>query len=117
MFLPTTSREVAMRKMLVVAGAILLCCGIAFGAETARKGGKSMVKLETSLGVIKVELYPDKAPVSVKNFLAYAKEGHYDGLIFHRVIREFMVQGGGFTRRWWSADRSTRRSGTRRTTG
>ena len=57
-----------------------------------------MVKLETSLGVIKVELYPDKAPVSVKNFLAYVKEGHYDGLIFHRVIRDFMVQGGGFTK-------------------
>lgn len=57
-----------------------------------------MVILETSLGVIKVELYPDKAPVSVKNFLTYAKEGHYDGLIFHRVIRYFMVQGGGFTK-------------------
>jgi len=57
-----------------------------------------MVKLETSLGVITVELYPDKAPVSVKNFLAYVKEGHYDGLIFHRVIRDFMVQGGGFTK-------------------
>lgn len=57
-----------------------------------------MVILETSLGAIKVELYPDKAPVSVKNFLAYVKEGHYDGLIFHRVIRDFMVQGGGFTK-------------------
>ncbi|MBP2686138.1 MAG: peptidyl-prolyl cis-trans isomerase, cyclophilin type, partial [Deltaproteobacteria bacterium] len=57
-----------------------------------------MVTLETSLGVIKVELYPDKAPVSVQNFLAYVKEGHYDGLIFHRVIRDFMIQGGGFTK-------------------
>ena len=87
-----------MRKRIVIAGIVLLCCGIAFGAETARKGGKPMVILETSLGVIKVELYPDKAPVSVKNFLAYVKEGHYDGLIFHRVIRDFMVQGGGFTK-------------------
>ena len=87
-----------MRKPLMIAGIMLLCCGVAFGAETARKGGKPMVKLETSLGVIKVELYPDKAPVSVKNFLAYVKEGHYDGLIFHRVIRDFMVQGGGFTK-------------------
>ncbi|HLN91701.1 MAG TPA: peptidylprolyl isomerase, partial [Patescibacteria group bacterium] len=87
-----------MRKLIVVAGTILLCCGIAFGAGTDRKGGKPMVKLETSLGVIKVELYPDKAPVSVKNFLAYVKEGHYDGLIFHRVIRDFMIQGGGFTK-------------------
>ena len=87
-----------MRKLLVVAGIVLLCCGIAFGAGTTRKGGKPVVILETSLGVIKMELYPDKAPVSVKNFLTYAREGHYDGLIFHRVIREFMVQGGGFTK-------------------
>jgi cyclophilin family peptidyl-prolyl cis-trans isomerase len=49
------------------------------------------------MGNIKVELYPDKAPISVKNFLAYVKEGHYDGLVFHRVIRGFMIQGGGFT--------------------
>jgi cyclophilin family peptidyl-prolyl cis-trans isomerase len=98
MFLSNTIREVVMRKMIGIAGTVLLCCGIAFGAEAARKGGKPMVKLETSLGVIKVELYPDKAPVTVKNFLAYVNEGHYDGLIFHRVIREFMVQGGGFTK-------------------
>lgn len=57
-----------------------------------------MVLLETSMGNIKVELYPEKAPVSVRNFLAYVKEGHYDGLIFHRVIRDFMIQGGGFTK-------------------
>ena len=87
-----------MRKMIGIAGVVLLCCGIAFGAGAARKGGKPMVKLETSLGVIKVELYSDKAPVTVKNFLAYVNDGHYDGLIFHRVIREFMVQGGGFTK-------------------
>jgi cyclophilin family peptidyl-prolyl cis-trans isomerase len=87
-----------MRKSLMIAGILLLCFGIAFGAGTPRKGDKPMVVLETSLGVIKVELYPDKAPVSVKNFLAYVKEGHYDGLIFHRVIRDFMVQGGGFTK-------------------
>jgi cyclophilin family peptidyl-prolyl cis-trans isomerase len=49
------------------------------------------------MGNIKVELSPDKAPITVKNFLAYVKEGHYDGLVFHRVIRGFMIQGGGFT--------------------
>jgi len=87
-----------MRNTLVIAGVLLVSCGIAIGAETVRKGGNPVVKLETSLGVIKVELYPDKAPVSVKNFLAYVEEGHYDGLIFHRVIRDFMVQGGGFTK-------------------
>ena len=57
-----------------------------------------MVQFETSIGVIKVELYPDKAPVTVKNFLAYVRDGHYDGLVFHRVIRDFMIQGGGFTK-------------------
>jgi len=75
-----------------------LACGVAFGAETAPKGGRPVVQFETSMGVIKVELYPDKAPITVKNFLAYVREGYYDGLIFHRVIRDFMIQGGGFSK-------------------
>jgi peptidyl-prolyl cis-trans isomerase B (cyclophilin B) len=53
------------------------------------------VMLETSRGSIKIELFKDKAPITVKNFLTYVREGFYDGLIFHRVIREFMIQGGG----------------------
>jgi cyclophilin family peptidyl-prolyl cis-trans isomerase len=53
------------------------------------------VMLETSKGPIKIELFKDKAPITVKNFLTYVREGYYDGLIFHRVIREFMIQGGG----------------------
>jgi cyclophilin family peptidyl-prolyl cis-trans isomerase len=53
------------------------------------------VMLETSMGNIKVELFREKAPITVKNFLSYVKEGFYDGLIFHRVIKEFMIQGGG----------------------
>lgn len=53
------------------------------------------VKLETSMGTITLELFKEKAPITVKNFLSYVKEGHYDGLIFHRVIKDFMVQGGG----------------------
>ncbi len=56
-----------------------------------------MVVLSTSMGDIKVELYADKAPVSTKNFLDYAKAGYYDGTIFHRVIPSFMIQGGGLT--------------------
>jgi len=56
-----------------------------------------MVTLSTSMGDIKLELYPDKAPITVKNFLDYAKAGYYDGTIFHRVIPGFMIQGGGFT--------------------
>jgi peptidyl-prolyl cis-trans isomerase B (cyclophilin B) len=54
------------------------------------------VVMTTSAGTIKIELYEDKAPVSVKNFLAYVDESFYDGTIFHRVIPDFMVQGGGF---------------------
>jgi peptidyl-prolyl cis-trans isomerase B (cyclophilin B) len=46
---------------------------------------------------MKIELYPDKAPDTVSNFLAYVDEGYYDGTIFHRVISNFMIQGGGFT--------------------
>jgi peptidyl-prolyl cis-trans isomerase B (cyclophilin B) len=53
------------------------------------------VMLETSMGNIKIELFKEKAPITVRNFLSYVKEGHYDGLIFHRVIKDFMVQGGG----------------------
>jgi cyclophilin family peptidyl-prolyl cis-trans isomerase len=53
--------------------------------------------IATSYGDIKVELYADKAPVTVANFLRYAEKGHYDGTIFHRVIRNFMIQGGGLT--------------------
>ena len=55
------------------------------------------VALDTSKGKIVIELYPDKAPKTVANFLQYVKSGHYDGVIFHRVIPGFMVQGGGFT--------------------
>ena len=55
------------------------------------------VKIETSKGDIIIELYPDKAPISVANFLSYVESGSYDGTIFHRVIKDFMNQGGGFT--------------------
>jgi peptidyl-prolyl cis-trans isomerase B (cyclophilin B) len=53
------------------------------------------VIMETSMGTVKIELFKEKAPISVRNFLTYVKEGYYDGLIFHRVIKGFMVQGGG----------------------
>jgi peptidyl-prolyl cis-trans isomerase A (cyclophilin A) len=63
-------------------------------AATASPAPK--VKLATSMGDIVVELYPDKAPKTVENFLQYVKDKHYDGTVFHRVISTFMVQGGGF---------------------
>ncbi len=58
---------------------------------------KPMVQIETSHGEIILELDRAKAPISVANFIAYAEAGHYDGTIFHRVIKGFMVQGGGLT--------------------
>ena len=56
------------------------------------------VIMETSKGTIVLELFPDEAPETVKNFLRYVRWGHYDGTIFHRVIPDFMIQGGGFTK-------------------
>ena len=53
------------------------------------------VMLETSMGNIKIELFKEKAPITVRNFLSYVKDGFYDGLIFHRIIKDFMIQGGG----------------------
>jgi peptidyl-prolyl cis-trans isomerase A (cyclophilin A)/peptidyl-prolyl cis-trans isomerase B (cyclophilin B) len=55
------------------------------------------VELKTNMGSITLELYADKAPLSTENFLQYVKDGHYNGTIFHRIIPNFMVQGGGFT--------------------
>ena len=64
-------------------------------SEQSREA-KPVVILDTSHGVIKMELYPGKAPVTVENFLAYVDDGLYDGTIFHRVIGGFMIQGGSF---------------------
>src|SRR5579871_891447 len=69
-----------------------------FGAakNLADSKHRPVVVMKTSEGTIKIELYPDKAPVTVKNFLTYVDEHFYDGTIFHRVIPNFMIQGGGF---------------------
>jgi cyclophilin family peptidyl-prolyl cis-trans isomerase len=75
---------------------MLVVPGVATAAPAAGKGNP-MVVISTSMGDIKAELYADKAPVTVKNFIDYAKAGYYDGTIFHRVIPGFMVQGGGLT--------------------
>ncbi len=65
------------------------------GTET--KMANPVVVMETSEGTIKIELWPDKAPATVENFLKYVDDKFYDGTIFHRVIPTFMIQGGGFT--------------------
>lgn len=67
----------------------------ASAAEPAPK--RPQVTLETSKGKIVLELFPDKAPLTVENFISYVKSGFYDGTIFHRVIKGFMIQGGGLT--------------------
>jgi len=59
--------------------------------------GNPRAVIHTSMGAIQLELLADKAPVSVENFISYARNGSYDGTIFHRVISTFMIQGGGFT--------------------
>lgn len=68
-----------------------------FSFASMARAGNPEVKMDTSMGSVTIELYPNKAPVTVKNFLRYVNAGKYDGTIFHRVIRGFMNQGGGFT--------------------
>jgi peptidyl-prolyl cis-trans isomerase A (cyclophilin A) len=74
----------------------LLVASPAVRGASTETGGKPVVVLETSQGNIEIELDPQKAPVTVENFLAYVDAGFYDGTIFHRVIPGFMIQGGGF---------------------
>ena len=94
------------RILLSLATLILLAgCG---GSDTPPTGssnfsttarslpGKPVVVLETSKGAIAIELYPDKAPITVKNFLDYVDDKFYDGTVFHRVMPDFMIQCGGF---------------------
>ncbi len=74
----------------------LLCWSWVPGGEPGWAARSNpMVKLQTSMGDITLELYPEKAPLTVANFLQYVKDGFYDGTIFHRVINGFMIQGGG----------------------
>ena len=88
------------RAMRAVALAGLLAAGAAQAQSAAAPGtaGAPRATIRTSMGPIVVELYPDKAPKSVENFMQYARDGFYDGTVFHRVIPNFMIQGGGMTR-------------------
>jgi cyclophilin family peptidyl-prolyl cis-trans isomerase len=74
----------------------LLAFGFAFAPVV--RAANPVVIMKTSEGTIKIELFEDKAPGTVKNFLKYVEKGHYDNTIFHRVISNFMIQGGGFTK-------------------
>jgi cyclophilin family peptidyl-prolyl cis-trans isomerase len=69
-----------------------------FALTSVAYAGNPEVKMDTSAGPVIIELYPDKAPETVKNFLRYVADGKYNGTIFHRVIPHFMNQGGGYTK-------------------
>ena len=91
------------RQLLNALFTVSLLVGLCPGALAA---GTPKIRILTSLGAIEAELYADKAPNTVANFVQYVKDKHYDGLIFHRVISNFMVQGGGYDQRYM--ERSTR---------
>jgi len=82
-----------MRKSVVIFVVLLMLALTGFAAPAAAES----VVMETSYGNVTIELDSAKAPATVANFLAYVDAGFYDGTIFHRVIRDFMIQGGGFT--------------------
>jgi cyclophilin family peptidyl-prolyl cis-trans isomerase len=83
-----------MKRMLFLAFLVGVLAGC--GAETASADKNPVVVMETNKGTIKIELFADKSPVTVKNFLSYVDDKFYDNTIFHRVISDFMIQGGGF---------------------
>lgn len=89
----TLRRRAALWLTALAAGAALL----PLAASAQGTAAAPRVKLATSQGDIVVELYPDKAPKTVENFLQYVRDQHYDGTVFHRVMSNFMIQGGGFT--------------------
>lgn len=86
-----------MNQSLVLLISGLCCFATACFSQSAEEQNRNpQVRLKTNKGDITLTLYEGKAPETVANFLSYVKEGHYDGTVFHRVITDFMIQGGGF---------------------
>jgi cyclophilin family peptidyl-prolyl cis-trans isomerase len=90
------------RRTLLLTAAALAAAGVAGSVRAAEEELKPdekrpIVVMETTLGSIEIQLDAEKAPITTKNFLQYVKDGFYDGLVFHRVIPDFMIQGGGMT--------------------
>lgn len=81
----------AMKSTIALLATLILFNNTSFATDNPK------VLMETSMGEVTIELYADKAPISVENFLGYVNSGSYEGTIFHRVIKRFMNQGGGFT--------------------
>ena len=82
---------------VLTAGILLSLSALCTAVPVAAQSSNPVVVIETTMGSISVELFRDKAPKSVENFLAYVKDGYYRGTVFHRVIKGFMIQGGGLT--------------------
>jgi cyclophilin family peptidyl-prolyl cis-trans isomerase len=81
---------------------LLFVCALVLGLLAApAQAAKPQVALDTTAGTITLELYPEAAPKTVENFLRYVKDGLYSGTQFHRVIKGFMIQGGGFDANFW----------------
>jgi len=79
--------------LVIVAGIFLSGCT---GNNNNATGGNRIAVIDTSMGIIKVEMYEDKVPMTTENFIKLANNGFYENLVFHRVIDDFMIQGGGF---------------------
>lgn len=87
-----------LKRLLLSLMLALTCAGLAWGAETKGGGKNPVVQLETTMGSFKLELFEKEAPLSVKNFLGYVKDGYFVNTVFHRIIPGFMAQGGGLTK-------------------
>ena len=90
----------------LVLGFGLLSLQVVNAQDTAKTAGAPQVKFVTNMGEFVAEVYPEKAPKTVENFLQYVRDKHYEGTIFHRVIPNFMIQGGGYDARY--IERQTR---------
>jgi peptidyl-prolyl cis-trans isomerase B (cyclophilin B) len=90
-----------MKQLIALVATILLSSSVTHAQmdtdSTQVETGNPQVTIQTNHGDIRVELFPEKAPISVENFLQYARDGFYEGTIFHRIIDHFMIQGGGMT--------------------
>ena len=85
-------------KMFLIGGIIIVLMLLTIGAIYKMENKKIVnIKITTSEGDIVLELYPEQAPITVENFLGYVSRGDYENTVFHRVIKDFMIQGGGFT--------------------
>ena len=93
-----TARRTTLATLALAAALPLAVFAQSQPAGCTAKGNAMKVKLTTTMGDIVIELNREKAPLSTDNFVKYVQSGHYNGTVFHRVIKDFMIQGGGFTK-------------------